>query len=67
MSLGHIAKRNMAEAVPWPFYIIFYLLLLLHIYTEVSENFDNGFAGTNLNPGSVALSFYSGFFSFAGW
>jgi len=30
-------------------------------------NFENGFADTKLNPGAIALSFYSGLFSYAGW
>jgi len=30
-------------------------------------NFENGFADTKLHPGNIALSFYSGLFSYAGW
>ena len=39
------------------------------MYVCVGEffNFENGFADTKLNPGSIALSFYSGLFSYAGW
>jgi len=36
-------------------------------YTGEFFNFENGFADTKLNPGSIALSFYSGLFSYAGW
>jgi L-type amino acid transporter 5 len=31
------------------------------------EYLENSFAGTNTSPGSIALGFYSGLFSYAGW
>jgi len=37
------------------------------MYVGEFFNFENGFAETKLNPGSIALSFYSGLFSYAGW
>ena len=38
-----------------------------HVLTGELYNFENSFADTKLNPGSIALSFYSGLFSYAGW
>ncbi|GBN46475.1 Y+L amino acid transporter 2, partial [Araneus ventricosus] len=32
-----------------------------------NQNFDNAFQGTTTDPGYIALSFYSGLFSYAGW
>jgi amino acid transporter len=32
-----------------------------------TENIQEPFAGTNLDPGKISLAFYSGLFSFAGW
>ena len=42
---------------------------MLHVAACAGElfNFENGFAHTNTNPGSIALSFYSGQFSYSGW
>jgi len=31
------------------------------------ENFDEPFANSNTNPGSIAVAFYSGLFCYAGW
>jgi amino acid transporter len=35
--------------------------------TAAVQEFSDPWKGVNLNPGKVALSFYSGLFSFAGW
>ncbi|MPC15911.1 Y+L amino acid transporter 1 [Portunus trituberculatus] len=32
-----------------------------------TENFNNSFQGTSSEPGEIAVSFYSGIFSYAGW
>ncbi|XP_047496043.1 Y+L amino acid transporter 2-like isoform X1 [Penaeus chinensis] len=32
-----------------------------------TQNFENSFEGTKTDPGSIAVSFYSGIFSYAGW
>jgi len=31
------------------------------------ENLSDPFEGTNTDPGSISLAFYSGLFSYAGW
>jgi len=41
--------------------------VLMHMHAGEFFNFENGFADTKLNPGSIALGFYSGLFSYAGW
>nr|XP_015924445.2 large neutral amino acids transporter small subunit 2 isoform X5 [Parasteatoda tepidariorum] len=38
-----------------------------HMCMGRSHNFDNAFQGTRTEPGYIALSFYSGLFSYAGW
>ncbi|GIY30001.1 large neutral amino acids transporter small subunit 1 [Caerostris darwini] len=38
-----------------------------HLAMGNSQNFDNAFQGTTTDPGYIALSFYSGLFSYAGW
>ncbi len=32
-----------------------------------TENFKEPFANSNPNPGNIALSFYSGLYSYSGW
>lgn len=36
-------------------------------YAGNTQNFENSFEGTKTDPGSIAVSFYSGIFSYAGW
>ena len=31
------------------------------------ENFSSSFEGTSKSPGGIALAFYAGMFSYAGW
>ncbi|GIY79749.1 large neutral amino acids transporter small subunit 2 [Caerostris darwini] len=38
-----------------------------HLVMGNSQNFVNAFQGTTTDPGYIALSFYSGLFSYAGW
>lgn len=40
---------------------------LVHMGVGNTQNFENAFEGTTTEPGYVALSFYSGLFSYAGW
>ncbi|CAL4100462.1 unnamed protein product, partial [Meganyctiphanes norvegica] len=40
---------------------------MVHICKGNMENFDNAFQGTSTDPGQIAVSFYSGIFSYAGW
>ncbi|GIY17094.1 y+L amino acid transporter 2, partial [Caerostris extrusa] len=42
-------------------------LIIIIIAGGNSQNFDNAFQGTTTDPGYIALSFYSGLFSYAGW
>jgi len=49
-------------------------ILLSHLYifyvvscTGEFFNFENAFANVSHNPGAIALSFYSGLFSYSGW
>ncbi|RWS06497.1 large neutral amino acids transporter small subunit 2-like protein [Dinothrombium tinctorium] len=37
------------------------------LFKGEEENFNDAFRGTTSSPGSIALSFYSGLFSYAGW
>lgn len=32
-----------------------------------TENFENSFENTNVDPGKIAVAFYSGIFSYSGW
>jgi len=32
-----------------------------------TQNFSDPFAGTNTDPGQLAVSFYNGIYSYAGW
>lgn len=38
-----------------------------HLFNGHTENFQNAFEGTTREPGYIALAFYSGLFSYAGW
>ncbi|XP_013785942.1 large neutral amino acids transporter small subunit 2-like [Limulus polyphemus] len=40
---------------------------LVHIGMGNTNNFQNAFEGTTTEPGYIALAFYSGIFSYAGW
>lgn len=40
--------------------------LYLH-FSGNTGNFHNSFQGTSTEPGEIAVSFYSGIFSYAGW
>ncbi|XP_076041187.1 solute carrier family 7 member genderblind [Oratosquilla oratoria] len=40
---------------------------LTHLFMGNTQNFENAFEGTNTEPGRIAVSFYSGIFSYAGW
>ncbi|XP_030750354.1 large neutral amino acids transporter small subunit 2 isoform X1 [Sitophilus oryzae] len=51
---------------------IFALLIIVaagayHLFTGHSENFDAPMEGTKMDPGFIALAFYSGLFSYSGW
>lgn len=39
----------------------------LYYISGHTENFENAFEGTTREPGYIALAFYSGLFSYAGW
>ncbi|XP_035211132.1 large neutral amino acids transporter small subunit 2-like isoform X1 [Stegodyphus dumicola] len=47
--------------------IVIILAGAYHMFMGRSQNFDNAFQGTTTEPGYIALSFYSGLFSYAGW
>ncbi|XP_050688049.1 Y+L amino acid transporter 2-like [Eriocheir sinensis] len=40
---------------------------LIYLIMGNTENFHNSFQGTSTEPGQIAVSFYSGIFSYAGW
>ncbi|XP_071541986.1 Y+L amino acid transporter 2 isoform X2 [Panulirus ornatus] len=40
---------------------------LVHLCMGNTQNFHNAFEGTTREPGQIAVSFYSGIFSYAGW
>ncbi|XP_022235558.1 Y+L amino acid transporter 1-like, partial [Limulus polyphemus] len=47
--------------------IVIIIAGLVHIGLGHTEHFENAFEGTNTEPGYIALAFYSGIFSYAGW
>ncbi|XP_076333155.1 Y+L amino acid transporter 2-like [Tachypleus tridentatus] len=47
--------------------IVIIIAGLVHIGCGHIEHFENAFEGTNTEPGYIALAFYSGIFSYAGW
>ncbi|XP_054711197.1 Y+L amino acid transporter 2-like [Uloborus diversus] len=47
--------------------IVIIIAGLYHLLRGHTENFENTFQGTTTEPGRIALSFYSGLFSYAGW
>ncbi|XP_076322301.1 large neutral amino acids transporter small subunit 2-like isoform X1 [Tachypleus tridentatus] len=47
--------------------IIIIIAGLVHIGMGNIQNFQNAFEGTTTEPGYIALAFYSGIFSYAGW
>jgi L-type amino acid transporter 5 len=49
------------------FVIIIAGLIVMCLGMGKSENLEDPFEGTKSDPGSIALAFYSGLFSFAGW
>lgn len=38
-----------------------------YLFSGAEDNFEEPFAGSLLEPGSIALAFYSGLFSYSGW
>ncbi|KAF2348529.1 Amino acid/polyamine transporter I [Trinorchestia longiramus] len=40
---------------------------MVHLGKGHTENFDDPFKGTTTDPGQVAVSFYNGIYSYAGW
>lgn len=40
---------------------------MVHLFMGNTQNFENAFEGTSTEPGQIAVSFYSGIFSYAGW
>ncbi|KAG7176118.1 Y+L amino acid transporter 2-like 9 [Homarus americanus] len=40
---------------------------MVHLFMGNTQNFNNAFEGTSTEPGQIAVSFYSGIFSYAGW
>ncbi|XP_068235009.1 Y+L amino acid transporter 2 [Palaemon carinicauda] len=40
---------------------------MVHLSMGNTQNFENAFEGTSKEPGQIAVSFYSGIFSYAGW
>lgn len=47
--------------------VVIVLAGLWHLVYGHTSNFSKPFEGTNYEPGLIALSFYSGIFSYAGW
>ena len=47
--------------------LLIIVLINVSMTTGKYEHFINAFEGTTTNPGSMALAFYSGLFSYAGW
>lgn len=44
----------------------FFIFYFKH-FSGHMENFDNMFEDTETDPGKLAVAFYSGIFSYAGW
>ncbi|RWS22264.1 large neutral amino acids transporter small subunit 2-like protein [Leptotrombidium deliense] len=40
---------------------------VIALFSDGNQNFEDPFKGTTSSPGYIALSFYSGLFSYAGW
>ncbi|KAK3877911.1 hypothetical protein Pcinc_017421 [Petrolisthes cinctipes] len=47
--------------------LIIILAGMVYLCMGHTSNFDNAFKGTSTEPGQIAVSFYSGIFSYAGW
>ncbi|XP_066251331.1 large neutral amino acids transporter small subunit 1 [Euwallacea similis] len=47
--------------------IIIVIAGIVHIFTGHSDNFQTPMENTNWDPSHIALSFYSGLFSYSGW
>lgn len=39
----------------------------MHLFQGNTQYFDKPFVGSETSPGSIALAFYSGLFSYSGW
>ncbi|CAL1274655.1 unnamed protein product [Larinioides sclopetarius] len=74
--LTYINCRNVAWATRvqdvFTFAKIIALIIIIiagayQLFLGNNQNFDNAFQGTTTDPGYIALSFYSGLFSYAGW
>ncbi|CAH1795818.1 unnamed protein product [Owenia fusiformis] len=74
LTFVNCASVNVATKVQNVFTVIKILALCTVIFTGLvqlirgeTKHFDNAFEGSNTNPGSIALAFYSGLFSYSGW
>ncbi|XP_020280702.1 Y+L amino acid transporter 2 [Pseudomyrmex gracilis] len=47
--------------------VIIIITGLVWICSGHTENFENSFENTNVDPGKIAVAFYSGIFSYSGW
>lgn len=47
--------------------VIIIVFGLYWIFLGHTENFENAFENTETDPGKLAVAFYSGIFSYAGW
>lgn len=47
--------------------VIIIIAGLSYLMLGNTQNFENSFEGTVTNPAQIAVSFYSGIFSYAGW
>lgn len=48
------------------YYIIMFYLIIRYV-SDKMEKFSHPFAGSNTEPGKVAVAFYAGIFSYSGW
>ncbi|CAH1795816.1 unnamed protein product, partial [Owenia fusiformis] len=74
LTFVNCASVNVASKVQNVFTVIKIVALCTVILTGIVKLiqgdvrlFDNAFEGSNTNPGSIALAFYSGLFSYSGW
>lgn len=53
----------------WWSYLILnrFNLNLFFNYIGHTENFENSFEDTNMDPGKISVAIYSGIFSYSGW